>query len=282
MTDLQNGNLRRPRGVDYLSDDDDDIAAQSRREARRRAMRQKLLEDEKLNNLNNPKTQAFLRSVEDKDDIVSFLESERTPTNEYTSTELAQGDETPTQSQMTTDYPEQEPPNQNSVSKSKALLGSTNADDIRHSLADLVDLRADSLNKILDAESSDQEKDILEITFEDRIAQRRASTLKSSSNQVAFRPSGSFSIPDLPRRLSTLSTRSNQSSESSDSNHLRAKPERSISAKKRSTARISVNYQPRASKQKQMEIANKIQRNEFGKRRRDLVGVIDKNSKWSL
>ncbi|TQS37816.1 hypothetical protein Golomagni_01695 [Golovinomyces magnicellulatus] len=67
--DITNGTLRRKRGAEYeLSDSDDDGLARQRHKRREFAkMRKALLADERINMIaTNPKSQAFLRAIEDR------------------------------------------------------------------------------------------------------------------------------------------------------------------------------------------------------------------------
>jgi len=79
FNDISKGMLRRKRGADYeLSDSDDDVEAQKRRKRAKFAKIQKaLLADERVGKLaQNPKQQAFLRAIEDRnsEDEMDFLE----------------------------------------------------------------------------------------------------------------------------------------------------------------------------------------------------------------
>lgn len=62
---IGNGTLKRGRGLGMLSDEEDEDEEERRRRQRQRALRQRLLDDENLSRLDNPKNLSFLKTVED-------------------------------------------------------------------------------------------------------------------------------------------------------------------------------------------------------------------------
>ena len=101
--DINNGGLRRKRGADMdLSDSEDDAEARRRRKQREFAkMRKALLADEKVGQIaEDPRKFAFLRAIEDREDLDGAMDFLDHPSNEISALESSTQDENGSQIQQ--------------------------------------------------------------------------------------------------------------------------------------------------------------------------------------
>ncbi|CAG8980993.1 hypothetical protein HYALB_00013791 [Hymenoscyphus albidus] len=239
--DVTNGMLRRKRGADYdLSDSDDGGEAQRRRKRAKFAKMQKaLLADERIGKIaENPKSQAFLRAIEDRGsgDEVDFLD------------DFAEVDEADSQSQSqdgsTQVIPNSQPGDMGPPPPKGADPGArlpanprrmkpgkkpANLSEIRESLSSLIEEPNSLISSHSDSGSSDDELGIegepststnkkenrdpfalrrTQNKIVDRISLKRQSSSSLSSNtKLAFSTSNSnssgFKVPALLRRATT-------------------------------------------------------------------------------
>lgn len=162
--DITTGMLRRKRGADYdLSDSDDGGEAKRRMKRRQFAKMQKaLFSDERISKVaENPRTQAFLRTIEDRgsDDEMDFLFAAPQPTPD------SQED---SQSQEKDAVPDSQPQAAAQVQRAPAAQRRTRdgrkpttIGDIRASLSDLLEepRTGASIIPATDLESSDHSAD---------------------------------------------------------------------------------------------------------------------------
>lgn len=246
--------LRRKRGADYdLSDSDDGGEARKRMKRKEFAkMRKALLADERIGKIaENPKTQAFLRAIEDRGsgDELDFL-NESAEQDEATDSQMSQGEAHPQRIPNSQPESAMGPPKRKrsddgeTESRAPPHLRRTmpskkpsNISEIRESLSSLIE----DPNAMVADEGSDSE-DELEVDGEheanprkgekenrdpfalrrknvaiiDRISLKRGSSSSLSSNtRLAFTASSSapgFQVPPLLRRATTNSSVSSNSS----------------------------------------------------------------------
>ncbi len=268
MKDITNGSLRKRGGVDYLSDDEEETSARELRDARRRAMRLKLLEDQKLSSLDNPKQIAFLQSVEDREDIIPIFDA---VVDEKTDSQVKDHADFVPQSQITEpsesqdDLPmgdegekeKSESPRHEAISKESTF------EHVRKELAFLAEDSQSGIDFLSDEDESNtdsytgesQEERLLRLGMVDRVAMKRAAATPSENARVAFTSSDNFAIPELPRRMSMMSNSSSESNTNPNSNTDRIGVKKS-KIRSQGGATMSVNYQPRVLKSAESQKAS--------------------------
>ena len=248
--------LRRKRGAEYdLSDSDDDGEARRRMKRKEFAkMRKALLADERIGKIaENPKRQAFLRSIEDRgsEDDMGFLNdfAEQEELTDSQSQSQGQNEEPrvpesqpevmgPPKRKRSADATEagnRLPPH---LRRTKPNQKPSNLSEIRESLSSLIE----EPNAVTaTAESSSESEEELEIEGEpsqkenrdpftlrrekietiDRIALKRASSSSlSASARLAFTAAAStpgFKVPPLLRRATTNNSLTSNSSSANSS-----------------------------------------------------------------
>jgi mediator of replication checkpoint protein 1 len=256
--DITTGMLRRKRGAgDYdLSDSDDGGEAKRRMKRRQFAKMQKaLFADERVSKVaENPRTQAFLRTIEDRgsDDEMDFLFAP--PTQPVPD---SQGDESQQAEAVPDSQPQAGPPKRAPAAQRRTRDGRrpTTMGDIRASLSDLLEEPAAGLSAIpaTDLESSDHSADEADAGEDataadvdkenrnprrtsgravvvDRISLKRNSSSNVSTESSSSRASGrlafttptvssegGFRVPALLRRATTNSLLSTGSSSATTS-----------------------------------------------------------------
>ncbi|RKF64264.1 putative mrc1-like domain-containing protein [Golovinomyces cichoracearum] len=177
--DITNGTLRRKRGAEYeLSDSDDDGIARQRHKQREFAkMRKALLADERISMIaSNPKSQAFLRAIEDRgcsEDEENFLndaemQQENQDTQSQSHTEITSQDETtligpPSKLKASDDkssYAMLQP--NRDVCQMTAHKKPSNLSEIRHNLSFLLD-ETDPIKTVDTASESDENLEIVDL-----------------------------------------------------------------------------------------------------------------------
>ena len=247
--DITNGMLRRKRGADYdLSDSDDGGEARQRMKRKEFAkMRKALLADERIGKIaENPKRQAFLRAIEDRnsedetDFLGDFEEPEKTDSQSQSQGEEPQQVVLDSQPSMgppkrkgpgDATEPENRPPPH--LRRTKPNKKPSNISEIRESLSSLIE----EPNAVQVADSGSESEDDLEIedgkdlssgkqkekenrdpfalrrthaAVIDRISlKRQSSSMVSNSTKLAFAtslPVSGFKVPPLLRRATTNSS----------------------------------------------------------------------------
>jgi len=258
FNDISKGMLRRKRGADYeLSDSDDDVEAQKRRKRAKFARIQKaLLADEQVGKLaQNPKQQAFLRAIEDRnsEDEMDFLDDFKEQEDTFESQSQSQpGDDSQRvpDSQPDASMPPPKLPTNldmrlpSNMRRTKLDKKPTNLSEIRESLSSLIE---EPNNMLAPAHSDSESEDELEIeggpddlaprkgkdkenrdpfalrrtnvAIIDRISlKRQSSSSLSATTRLAFSAASAaqgFKVPPLLRRATTNSSVTSDSSKTS-------------------------------------------------------------------